>query len=52
MSYAYFLLKPQFPIGIDSDRFERAIQLPQVKNHIKEFEGRFGGRKVRKKNLF
>ncbi|KAL8236077.1 hypothetical protein R6Q59_017158 [Mikania micrantha] len=35
-----------FPIGIDSDRFIRAIQLPQVQNHIKEFEGRFGGRKV------
>ncbi|KAK9055945.1 hypothetical protein SSX86_027032 [Deinandra increscens subsp. villosa] len=35
-----------FPIGIDSDRFISAIQLPQVKNHIKEFEGRFGGRKV------
>ncbi|KAJ9565826.1 hypothetical protein OSB04_001792 [Centaurea solstitialis] len=35
-----------FPIGIDSDRFLRAIQLPQVKNYIKEFEERFGGRKV------
>jgi len=39
-------LKTQFPIGIDSDRFLRAIQLPQVKNYIKEFEERFGGRKV------
>ncbi|KAI3680862.1 hypothetical protein L6452_35639 [Arctium lappa] len=35
-----------FPIGIDSDRFLRALQLPQVKNYIKEFEERFGGRKV------
>ncbi|PWA98239.1 alpha,alpha-trehalose-phosphate synthase [Artemisia annua] len=35
-----------FPIGIDSDRFTRAIQLPQVKNHIKEFQERFAGRKV------
>ncbi|XP_071715169.1 alpha,alpha-trehalose-phosphate synthase [UDP-forming] 1-like [Rutidosis leptorrhynchoides] len=35
-----------FPIGIDSDRFTRAIQLPLVKNHIKEYQERFGGRKV------
>nr|GEX57736.1 alpha,alpha-trehalose-phosphate synthase [UDP-forming] 1-like [Tanacetum cinerariifolium] len=35
-----------FPIGIDSDRFTRAIQFPQVKNHIKEFQERFAGRKV------
>ncbi|KAI3495402.1 hypothetical protein L1887_37740 [Cichorium endivia] len=35
-----------FPVGIDSDRFVRTIQLPQVKNHIKEFEERFRGRKV------
>ncbi|KAL7590846.1 hypothetical protein Lser_V15G32456 [Lactuca serriola] len=35
-----------FPIGIDSDRFVKAIQLPQVKNHIKEFHERFDGRKV------
>ncbi|GKC35980.1 alpha,alpha-trehalose-phosphate synthase [UDP-forming] 1-like protein [Tanacetum coccineum] len=35
-----------FPIGIDSDRFTRAIQLPQVKNHIKQFQDRFVGRKV------
>ncbi|KAK1420382.1 hypothetical protein QVD17_21928 [Tagetes erecta] len=35
-----------FPIGIDSDRFVRAVQLPRVKNHIKEFEERFGSRKV------
>ncbi|KAL4563413.1 hypothetical protein LXL04_027454 [Taraxacum kok-saghyz] len=35
-----------FPIGNDSDRFVKAIQHPQVKNHIKEFEERFGGRKV------
>ncbi|CAK9154700.1 unnamed protein product [Ilex paraguariensis] len=35
-----------FPIGIDSDRFIRALELPQVKNHIKELKERFSGRKV------
>ncbi|XP_054812417.1 alpha,alpha-trehalose-phosphate synthase [UDP-forming] 1-like [Prosopis cineraria] len=35
-----------FPIGIDSDRFVRALELPQVKDSIKEFEERFRGRKV------
>ncbi|KAL7089222.1 hypothetical protein ACP275_13G175700 [Erythranthe tilingii] len=35
-----------FPIGIDSDRFVRALELPQVKDHIKELEERFAGRKV------
>ncbi|XP_073149832.1 alpha,alpha-trehalose-phosphate synthase [UDP-forming] 1-like [Henckelia pumila] len=35
-----------FPIGIDSDRFIRALELPQVKDHIKELEERFAGRKV------
>ncbi|KAL0305564.1 UNVERIFIED_CONTAM: Alpha,alpha-trehalose-phosphate synthase [UDP-forming] 1 [Sesamum radiatum] len=34
-----------FPIGIDSDRFIRALELPQVKNHIKELKERFAGRK-------
>ncbi|XP_048332634.1 alpha,alpha-trehalose-phosphate synthase [UDP-forming] 1 isoform X1 [Ziziphus jujuba] len=35
-----------FPIGIDSDRFIRALELPQVQNHIKELKERFAGRKV------
>ncbi|XP_047308102.1 alpha,alpha-trehalose-phosphate synthase [UDP-forming] 1-like [Impatiens glandulifera] len=35
-----------FPIGIDSDRFIRALELPQVQDHIKELKGRFAGRKV------
>ncbi|MED6171675.1 threalose-6-phosphate phosphatase [Stylosanthes scabra] len=35
-----------FPIGIDSDRFIRALELPQVQEHIKELEERFKGRKV------
>ncbi|KAJ9183043.1 hypothetical protein P3X46_006961 [Hevea brasiliensis] len=35
-----------FPIGIDSDRFIRALEVPQVQDHIKELEERFSGRKV------
>nr|APR72758.1 TPS1.2a [Actinidia chinensis] len=35
-----------FPIGIDSDRFIRALELPQVQDHIKELKERFAGRKV------
>ncbi|XP_077213364.1 alpha,alpha-trehalose-phosphate synthase [UDP-forming] 1-like [Tasmannia lanceolata] len=35
-----------FPIGIDSDRFIRALELPQVQDHIKELKDRFAGRKV------
>ncbi|PWA79591.1 hypothetical protein CTI12_AA205490 [Artemisia annua] len=34
-----------FPIGIDPGRFVRAIQLPQVKDHIEELKKRFSGRK-------
>lgn len=36
----------QFPIGIDSERFIRALDLPQVKDHIKELKERFAGKKV------
>lgn len=39
-------LDEQFPIGIDSDRFIRALELPAVKYHIKELQERFAGRKV------
>ncbi|KAF7803248.1 alpha,alpha-trehalose-phosphate synthase [UDP-forming] 1-like [Senna tora] len=35
-----------FPIGIDSERFIRALELPQVQDHIRELKERFGGRKV------
>ncbi|CAN4104285.1 unnamed protein product [Withania somnifera] len=35
-----------FPIGIDSERFIRALELPQVQEHIKELKDRFSGRKV------
>ncbi|XP_008792292.2 alpha,alpha-trehalose-phosphate synthase [UDP-forming] 1 isoform X2 [Phoenix dactylifera] len=35
-----------FPIGIDSDRFKRALELPAVKEHINELTQRFAGRKV------
>ncbi|KAL5061678.1 hypothetical protein RYX36_023415 [Vicia faba] len=35
-----------FPIGIDSERFIRALDLPRVQEHIKELQERFKGRKV------
>ncbi|KAI3904358.1 hypothetical protein MKW92_024764 [Papaver armeniacum] len=35
-----------FPIGIDSDRFIRALELPKVQDHIRELKERFAGRKV------
>ncbi|XP_072966589.1 alpha,alpha-trehalose-phosphate synthase [UDP-forming] 1-like [Typha angustifolia] len=35
-----------FPIGIDSERFKRALELPAVKEHINELTQRFAGRKV------
>ncbi|PIA24959.1 hypothetical protein AQUCO_13600003v1 [Aquilegia coerulea] len=35
-----------FPIGIDSERFIRALELPKVQDHIKELKERFSGRKV------
>ncbi|XAR56419.1 Alpha,alpha-trehalose-phosphate synthase (UDP-forming) [Bertholletia excelsa] len=35
-----------FPIGIDSDRFIHALELPQVQKHIRELKERFSGRKV------
>ncbi|KAI7728146.1 hypothetical protein M8C21_017566 [Ambrosia artemisiifolia] len=35
-----------FPIGIDSDRFIRALENPQVQEHMKELKERFSGRKV------
>ncbi|XP_004488988.1 alpha,alpha-trehalose-phosphate synthase [UDP-forming] 1 isoform X2 [Cicer arietinum] len=35
-----------FPIGIDSDRFIRALDLPKVQGHIKDLQDRFKGRKV------
>ncbi|CAA2988772.1 alpha,alpha-trehalose-phosphate synthase [UDP-forming] 1 [Olea europaea subsp. europaea] len=35
-----------FPIGIDSDRFIRALEEPQVQEHVKGLKERFAGRKV------
>ncbi|XP_061356394.1 alpha,alpha-trehalose-phosphate synthase [UDP-forming] 1-like [Gastrolobium bilobum] len=35
-----------FPIGIDSERFIRALELPEVQEHMKELKERFAGRKV------
>ncbi|CAK8534922.1 unnamed protein product [Lathyrus sativus] len=35
-----------FPIGIDSDRFIRALESTQVQNPIKDLQERFKGRKV------
>ena len=35
-----------FPIGIDPHRFIAALELPEVKRHIKELQQRFQGRKV------
>ncbi|KAK4355345.1 hypothetical protein RND71_024316 [Anisodus tanguticus] len=35
-----------FPIGIDSERFIRALEVPEVQEHIKELKDRFAGRKV------
>ncbi|XP_057451088.1 alpha,alpha-trehalose-phosphate synthase [UDP-forming] 1-like isoform X2 [Lotus japonicus] len=35
-----------FPIGIDSERFRGALDLPEVQGHIKEFQERFKGRKI------
>ncbi|XP_052207545.1 alpha,alpha-trehalose-phosphate synthase [UDP-forming] 1-like [Diospyros lotus] len=35
-----------FPIGIDSDRFIRALEVPKVQEHIRELKERFAGRKV------
>lgn len=35
-----------FPIGIDSERFIRALELPQVQEHIRGLKERFDGRKV------
>ncbi|KAL8538519.1 hypothetical protein ACS0TY_000508 [Phlomoides rotata] len=39
-------LAEKFPIGIHSEWFIRALDLPQVKDHIKELKERFSGRKV------
>lgn len=41
-----FSLACQFPIGIDSDRFIRALDTSNVQNPIKDLQERFKGRKV------
>lgn len=35
-----------FPIGIDSERFTKTLELPEVKEHIRVLEETFAGRKV------
>ncbi|KAL8031967.1 hypothetical protein ABFX02_13G062900 [Erythranthe guttata] len=35
-----------FPIGIDSERFTRALEVPKVQEHIRELKERFAGRVV------
>lgn len=42
----FFYLECQFPIGIDSDRFIRALDHPQVQAPFKDLVERFKGRKV------
>ncbi|XP_060973346.1 uncharacterized protein LOC115695316 isoform X4 [Cannabis sativa] len=37
----------QFPIGINSDRFVRALKIPEVQEHMKELKERFAGRKIK-----
>ncbi len=36
-----------FPIGIDPDRFARALERSDVKAHIAQLLNRYAGRKVR-----
>lgn len=36
-----------FPIGIDPDRFARALEQQEVKAHIAQLLNRYAGRKVR-----
>eukprot|EP00192_Tetraselmis_astigmatica_P000069 CAMPEP_0117651800 /NCGR_PEP_ID=MMETSP0804-20121206/2286_1 /TAXON_ID=1074897 /ORGANISM="Tetraselmis astigmatica, Strain CCMP880" /LENGTH=1177 /DNA_ID=CAMNT_0005457803 /DNA_START=269 /DNA_END=3802 /DNA_ORIENTATION=- len=35
-----------FPIGIDPDRFIKAMDMPQVRSHVSELLNRYAGRKV------
>ena len=37
-----------FPIGIDPERFARALEKPNVKAHIAQLLNRYAGRKVRR----
>lgn len=41
-----FICRTQFPIGIDSQRFIRTLEVPQVQEHIKELKERYAGKKV------
>lgn len=45
-SFFLFVFGFQFPIGIDSERFIRALEVPDVIQHMKELKERFAGRKV------
>jgi trehalose-6-phosphate synthase len=46
MPILFLYLFLQFPIGIDSDRFIRALESPLVQENIRELAERFKGRKV------
>lgn len=39
-----------FPIGIDPERFQRALERVDVRSHIAELLNRYAGRKVRTVN--
>lgn len=40
------MVKQQFPMGIDSDRFFRALETPKVRECINELTEKFSGRQV------
>ena len=44
--WVLFVLEFQFPIGIDSHRFIRALDAQQVQDRINELKRTFTGRKV------
>lgn len=46
LTWVLFVLEIQFPIGIDSHRFIRALETPQVQDRINELKRTFTGRKV------
>ena len=46
LTWVLFVFEFQFPIGIDSHRFIRALETPHVQEHINELKRIFTGRKV------
>ncbi|KAH9627350.1 hypothetical protein KSS87_001189 [Heliosperma pusillum] len=41
-----------FPVGIDSERFTRALELQQVQDYMKDLRQRFAGRKVGAQDIY